>query len=84
MIYQELSLAPHLPVEDNVMLGMEPHAFGLRDRAAIRRRTREALDLLGYTTLDPRTRVSDLPIATRQIVEIARALAVGCRDSRAG
>lgn len=79
MIYQELSLAPHLPVEDNVMLGMEPRAFGLRDRAAIRRRTREALEMLGYSTLDPRTRVSDLPIATRQIVEIARALAVGCR-----
>ena len=24
MIYQELSLAPHLSVEDNIMLGMEP------------------------------------------------------------
>jgi len=79
MIYQELSLAPHLPVEDNVMLGMEPGSFGLRDRSAIRRRTRDALEMLGYGALDPHTRVGDLPIASRQIVEIARALAVGCR-----
>jgi len=79
MIYQELSLAPHLPVEDNVMLGMEPRSLGLRDRAAIRNRTRDALVMLGYGALDPRTRVGDLPIATRQIVEIARALAVDCR-----
>ncbi len=79
MIYQELSLAPHLPVEDNVMLGMEPRVYGLRDRAAIRSRAHEALEMLGYGSLDTRVRVSALPIATRQIVEIARALAVGCR-----
>jgi len=79
MIYQELSLAPHLPVEDNVMLGMEPGVFGIRNRAAIRARTREALALLGHGAIDPRTRVRELPIAARQIVEIARALAVGCR-----
>lgn len=79
MIYQELSLAPHLPVEDNVMLGMEPGVFGIRDRAAIRTRTREALTLLGHGAIDPRTRVGELSIAARQIVEIARALAVGCR-----
>ena len=79
MIYQELSLAPHLPVEDNVMLGMEPGGFGIRNRAVIRTRTRDALALLGHGAIDPRTRVGALPIAARQIVEIARALAVGCR-----
>jgi ribose transport system ATP-binding protein len=79
MIYQELSLAPHLSVEDNIMLGMEPARFGMRDRTAIRRRAHDALVLLGYDSLDTRTRVGDLPIATRQVVEIARALAVGCK-----
>ncbi|MBK7257205.1 MAG: sugar ABC transporter ATP-binding protein [Ignavibacteriae bacterium] len=79
MIYQELSLAPHLPVGDNIMLGMEPMRFGLRDRTAIRDRAHEALAMLGYGSLDTRTRVGDLPIATRQVVEIARALAVGCK-----
>ena len=79
MIYQELSLAPHLPVEDNIMLGMEPRSHGLRDRTAIRERAHEALNMLGYGSLDTGVRVGDLPIATRQVVEIARALAVGCR-----
>lgn len=79
MIYQELSLAPHLPVEDNIMLGMEPGRFGFRDRASIRRRAKDALAMLGHADLDTRIRVGNLPIATRQIVEIARALAVGCR-----
>ncbi len=79
MIYQELSLAPHLSVEDNVMLGMEPVRWGMRHLQEIRTRTLAALEQLGHGTLDPTVRVGTLPIATRQIVEIARALAVGCR-----
>lgn len=79
MIYQELSLAPHLSVEDNVMLGMEPATWGVRRRTEIRQRTLQALEQLGHGTLDPAARVGTLPIATRQIVEIARALAVGCQ-----
>jgi ribose transport system ATP-binding protein len=79
MIYQELSLAPHLSVEDNVMLGMEPGRWGIRNRQEIRERTTAALKQLGHGSLSPASRVGDLPIATRQVVEIARALAVGCR-----
>jgi ABC-type sugar transport system ATPase subunit len=33
MIYQELSLAPHLSVEENIVLGVEPSRFGWLDRA---------------------------------------------------
>jgi ribose transport system ATP-binding protein len=32
MIYQELNLAPHLSVEDNIMLGQEASAWGLLQR----------------------------------------------------
>jgi len=32
MIYQELSLTPHLSVEENIMLGMEPANSGLKRR----------------------------------------------------
>jgi ribose transport system ATP-binding protein len=78
MIYQELSLAPHLSVQDNILLGMEPTRLGRLDRAAMRRRSRDALEQLGHTEIDPRQRVRDLPIGSRQIVEIARAVAVGC------
>ena len=35
IVYQELNLAPHLSVEDNIMLGCERHRLGLIDRAYI-------------------------------------------------
>ena len=74
MIYQELNLAPDLSVEDNIMLGQEPHWFGLRDRRTQRTKVRRALDMLGHPHLRPETPVRDLSIALRQLVEIARAL----------
>src|ERR1700761_5498023 len=46
MIYQELNLAPHLSVEDNIMLGQEAHRFGLLRRGAQRARVCEALATL--------------------------------------
>jgi len=79
MIYQELSLAPHLTVEENVLLGMEPTTIGLVRRGEARQRTVEALNQLGHPGIDPEQRVASLSIAERQIVEIARSLAVGCR-----
>ncbi|MGH7456395.1 MAG: sugar ABC transporter ATP-binding protein, partial [bacterium] len=79
MIYQELSLAPHLSVAENIMLGMEPARFGLVRREEMRRRALEALAQLGHSDLRPELRVAQLPLATRQLVEIARAIVVGCR-----
>jgi len=79
MIYQELSLAPHLSVAENVLLGMEPVRYGLIQRGELRRRTKEALQQLGHPEISPETRVGSLSLAERQLVEIARAVAVGCR-----
>jgi len=79
MIYQELTLAPHLSVEENIVLGMEPHRRGWIDRQKVRATAFEALRQLGHADLDPRTRVGELSVAAQQLVEIARALAVGCR-----
>ncbi len=73
MIYQELSLAPHLSVEENMVLGLEP------PRREIRSRCLDALRSLGHDDIPPDARVDRLPISRRQIVEIGRALAVGCR-----
>jgi ribose transport system ATP-binding protein len=75
MIYQELNLAPDLSVEDNIMLGQEPHRFGLRNRTNQRERVRQVLDLLGHPDLRPEKPVRQLSIALQQLVEIARALA---------
>ena len=79
MIYQELSLAPHLTVAENVLLGAEPTVMGVLRRSEMHRRAAEALEQLGHGDIDPRRPVRSLSVAEQQIVEIARALAVGCR-----
>ena len=79
MIHQELALAPHLTVAENVLLGTEPARWGLLDRRALRAAARAALADLGRPDIDPAAVVSTLPIADRQVVEIARAVAVDCR-----
>jgi ribose transport system ATP-binding protein len=79
MIYQELSLAPDLSVADNILLGMEPGQFGVVDRARMRREAADALNALGHSDIDPQRLVGELPVAQQQLVEIARAIAVGCR-----
>lgn len=72
MIYQELTLAPHLSVAENICLGIEDSILGFNHPA--RDRIRECLTLLGHPQLDINTPVSALSISMRQIVEIARAL----------
>src|SRR6185503_16820323 len=79
MIYQELSLAPDLSVMENILLGVEPARFAVIDRARMRAMAASALAQLGHTDIDPGTKVGSLSVAAQQLVEIARALAVGCR-----
>src|SRR5213595_3150061 len=43
MIYQELNLAPHLSVEENILLGAEPARFGWIDRPRRRSLAHRAL-----------------------------------------
>ncbi|MDR3689167.1 MAG: sugar ABC transporter ATP-binding protein [Fimbriimonas sp.] len=76
MIYQELALCPHLSTAENVLLGMEMQQFGVIDRKASRRTTEDALRMLGIVGLNVDAPISSLPIATRQLVEIARAVAL--------
>src|SRR5438132_1153243 len=47
MIYQELSLARHLSVMENILLGMEPTRGPLLDWKRIRRTAADALTTLG-------------------------------------
>jgi ribose transport system ATP-binding protein len=79
MIYQELSLAPHLSVMENILLGAEPTRYGVLDRPRMRDMARRALADLGHDDISPDAPVSTLSVASQQLVEIARALAVGCR-----
>src|SRR6185295_15970697 len=79
MIYQELSLAPHLSVKENIALGVEPARFGVLDRRRIRQTAIDALAQLGHPEISPDATVADLSPAGQQLVEIARALATGAR-----
>jgi len=74
MIYQELSLAPHLNVWENIGLGALPNRGGWIDRKAARERARGALARLAHEHLDLERAVADFSIAEQQIIEIARAL----------
>ncbi len=74
MIYQELNLAPHLTVEENVMLGIEDTRWGLLRREPMRRRVRAALEQLRHHDIRPDVRVRTLSIGAQQLVEVARAL----------
>ncbi len=79
MIYQELSLAPHLSVMENILLGMEPTIGPFVRWSEVRRRVVEALREVGCSEVDPHRPVRRLPIARQQMVEVARAVAIGCR-----
>src|SRR4029079_1532808 len=80
MIYQELSLAPHLTVAQNILLGVEPvRGLGVVDGRALRERARRALEELHHPNIRPDAVVGSLSIATQQVVEIARAVTVGSR-----
>jgi ribose transport system ATP-binding protein len=75
MIYQELSLAPHLSVMENILLGIEPTAGPLMRWAEARRRAVEALRQIGIADVPPEIPLRRLPLAKQQMVEIARAVA---------
>ncbi len=77
MIYQELSLAPHLSVAENILLGAEPSRRGIVDWRAMREKASAALAELGHTDIPPDAPVQDLSPAAQQLVEIARAIAIG-------
>jgi ribose transport system ATP-binding protein len=79
MIHQELSLAPHLTVMENIVLGVEPTRAGIIQRDRMRQTAVAALAELGHQDISPGAFVGDLSPAGQQLVEIARALASGCR-----
>ena len=74
MIYQELSLAPHLTVAENIFLGREPvSSFGIINQRVLNERAATLLKEYGFK-LDARARVGQLSTAKRQLVEITRAI----------
>ncbi len=74
MIYQELNLAPHLSIEENILLGQEPSTLGWISRGKRRQLARNALAELRQESIPLAVPAGSRTIAEQQIVEIARAL----------
>ncbi|CAB1064324.1 ABC transporter, ATP-binding protein (cluster 2, ribose/xylose/arabinose/galactose) / ABC transporter, ATP-binding protein (cluster 2, ribose/xylose/arabinose/galactose) [Olavius sp. associated proteobacterium Delta 1] len=76
-VYQEFSLAPHLSVTENILLGQMPtgrfkwwvdwqQAYG---------RANELLESIGFKGVNVRSTISSLSVSHQQMVEIAKAVA---------
>lgn len=75
LIHQELSLADNLDVGANIILGREPRRGPFLDHRAGREVARKALRTVGLEDLDPGRMITGLGMGTRQLVEIAKAMA---------
>lgn len=74
MVPQEFNLIETLNVYENIFLGSEiRRKGGFLDRQAMRRKSRELLDRL-ETSISVESRISDLSVAEKQMVEISKAL----------
>jgi simple sugar transport system ATP-binding protein len=79
-VYQDLALAPHLSVADNLFLGREEIRSGWRrllgevDRRRMVEQTREAMGRLGITLKDYSVPVGNLSGGQRQALAVARAI----------
>jgi ABC-type Fe3+/spermidine/putrescine transport system ATPase subunit len=72
-VFQDFALFPHYTVEQNVAFGLRMH--GGQDKAAIKARVAEMLELVGLTGFGERN-VTGLSGGEKQRVATARALAV--------
>ena len=78
VIYQELHLVPEMSVAENLFLGHLPQRMGLVNRRELAAAARQQLERVGEA-IDPDTKLGRLPLAQRQMVEIAKALTRGAR-----
>jgi len=73
MIYQELNLIPQLKIYENIFLGKEPVKNGRINKKEMRIRAGEIIESLGIQ-MNVEDKITDLTMAYKQMVEIARAL----------
>ncbi|TVQ01287.1 MAG: sugar ABC transporter ATP-binding protein [Planctomycetaceae bacterium] len=78
LIHQELNLVDNLSVAENLFLGREPQRFGWVRRQELADASVSYLERVGLS-VDPRTSLSWLSVAEKQLVEIAKAVSTGAR-----
>src|SRR5262249_24025507 len=79
LVHQEMLAFPNLSVTANIFAGRElTSRFGRLREAEMRRRARSLLARL-HLPVSPHASVEQLPVAFRQLLQVARALAFDCR-----
>ncbi|SEP73656.1 monosaccharide ABC transporter ATP-binding protein, CUT2 family [Devosia sp. YR412] len=74
MIHQELNLMPWMTVAENIWIRREPlNRFGFVNHGQLNRQTEELFARLNID-IDPEVQVSTLSVASRQMIEIAKAV----------
>jgi ribose transport system ATP-binding protein len=74
-VFQELTLLPHMTVAENVLLRREPRdRFGLIRPRELARQAAEVLSGLGLGEIGCDSVIGGLPLAHRQLVEIAKVV----------
>ncbi len=75
VIFQEFNLVPDLTVAENIFIGREPRLLGnlFMNWKKLNLEAKEILDELD-SDIDPKKYISDITIAERQMIEIAKAL----------
>jgi len=74
LIFQELSLCPHLSGYSNIYIGNEPSRFGLMRVRRLRGDAERLVGELGFPRPDLERAVGELSVAEQQIVEILKCL----------
>lgn len=73
MIHQEILVVPELTVAHNIFLGRETNYRSWLNDKAINQKAQEILDLIGVK-INAQTKIKNLSIAEKQMVEIAKAI----------
>lgn len=76
MIFQELNPIPYMTVAENIYVGREPIGKSkiFIDKRKMMNDTREFLNKLEISNIDPNDKLCDLSVAKTQMVEIAKAI----------
>lgn len=74
LIHQEFNLAEDLTVEENIFLGREIRKGLFVDAREMQERCRQALEELESAHINPHSRVKDLSVSEKQMVEITKAM----------
>ncbi|RKF20314.1 sugar ABC transporter ATP-binding protein [Alginatibacterium sediminis] len=75
VVHQEFNLLTYLSIAENICFESLPKTkLGTLDKKKMHQRARLAMDTVGLGDIEVTTKISELGIAHRQLVEIARAL----------